>query len=217
MKLLFLLFVSIIPRNYGITVGQSRATALADYNSFGSDSVSFMLSLENNSNQPLTDPQYIEHAGYVYTRPVTVAPNMAEYMTGKKTSYSFLGVSGVVSWNIGDTNKMVVVMYEKPWSTLLFSNSLAVGIFPKGDLTGFFEKMNIGEEEGFERHYYPGDDGWMTPIRYKKDENFVVEASMGDASKGSINIQFWPKSYSGLADPTNDGSKQMVDYYNTED
>ena len=148
MKLLFLLFVSIIPRNYGITVGQSRATALADYNSFGSDSVSFILSLENNSNQPLTDPQYIEHAGYVFTRPVTVAPNMAEYMTGKKTSYSFLGVSGVVSWNIGDTNKMVVVMYEKPWSTLVFSNSLAVGIFPKGDLTGFFEKMNIGEEEG---------------------------------------------------------------------
>ena len=29
----------------------------------------------------------------------------------------------------------------------------------------------------------------MTPIRYKKDENFVVEASMGDAPKGSINVR----------------------------
>ena len=138
-------------------------------------------------------------------------------MTAKKTSYSFYGVSGVVSWKIGDTNMMVVVMYEKPWSTLVYTNSLAVGIFPVGDLTGFFTKMNSGLEHGFERHYYPGADGWMSPIRYKKDPNFVVTGSMADASKGNIQISLWPKSYSGLYDPTNEGDQQIVDYHKREE
>ena len=169
-----------------LTVGQSNATARANYNSFASNSVSFILGLENYSNQPLEEPQYIEHAGEVCDRPVSVAPGIGEYMTAKMSSNSSNGVSGVVSWNIGDTNKMVVVMYEKPCSN---KNSLAVGIFPKGDLTGFFDKMNSGEEQGFERHYYPNTDGVLSPIEYKKDPNFVVTGNMGDAPEGSINVR----------------------------
>ena len=175
--------------------GESHDAARANYNNFPSDSVGFILGMENYSNQTLRDPQYIDHTGYVHDRPVPVAPGYVEYMTGKKTSYSLHGVSGVVSWNIGDTDKMVVVMYEKPWSTLVYTNSLAVGIFPAGDLTGFFSKMNSGLEHGFERHYYPGADGWMSPIRYKKDPNFVATGTMADAPKGNIDVRIPSQNY----------------------
>ena len=156
-----------IPGNYGsIQVGQSHVIARENFNNFGSSSVSFILGLENYSNQQLKNPKYLDYYGYVHDRPQPVAPGVAEYMTAKKASWTFRGVSGVVSWDIGNTNKMVVVMYEKPWSTVLHTNTLAVGIFPKGDLTGFFTKMFSGEEQSFRRDYYPDPDGWMKPQRW---------------------------------------------------
>merc|ERR1712013_864483 len=99
----------------GILPGQSFSTALENYGKFD-HSVAFKLCLENYSNQHLKDPQYLDHSGKVYDPPCPVAPGMAEYMTGHNGNLS--GVSGVVSWGIGDTGKMVVVMYEKPWSHL---------------------------------------------------------------------------------------------------
>ena len=172
--------------NYGhIQVGQSNVIAWENFNNFGSNSVSFIFGLENYSNQQLRNPQYLDYYGYVHDRPHPVAPGVVEYMTAKKASWSFRGVSGVVSWDIGNTNKMVAVMYVKPWSAVLHANTLAVGIFPKGDLSGFFNKMYSGEEQGFRRDHYPG----MKPVRYKDDPDFMVTGTMANANKGSIGVR----------------------------
>jgi len=40
----------------------------------------------------------------------------------------------------------------------------------------------------------------------------MVTGTMADAPKGNIAIQFYPKSFSGLADPSNDGHQQMITY-----
>ena len=186
MKILSILLLCSIPGNYcDIQVGQSAAIARENYNNFGSSTVSFILGLTNYSNQQLKNPQYLDYHGHVHDRPQPVAPGVAEYMTAKKASWTFRGVSGVVSWDIGNTNKMVVAMYEKQWSTVLHTNTLAVGIFPKGDLSGFFNKMYSGEEQGFRRDHYPG----MKPVRYKDDPDFMVTGTMANANKGSIGVR----------------------------
>ena len=191
MKIFFcILLLWSILGNYGhIQVGQSNAIAWENFNNFGSNSVSFIFGLENYSNQQLRNPQYLDYYGYVHDRPHPVASRVEEYMTAKKASWSFRGVSGVVSWDIGSTNKMLVVMYVKPWSAVLHANTLAVGIFPKGDLTGFFTKMFSGEELSFRRHYYPDADGWMKPVQYTDDADFMVTGNMADAPKGNIAVR----------------------------
>ena len=99
----------------------------------------------------------------------------------------------MVKWNIGDTGKMVVVMYDKPWSTLFHTNILAIGIFPKidvvteEDLNSFYNKIYSEDEDGFQRKYFPGLDGWSSPVRYRDDLDFMVDGAMGDAPKSSIN------------------------------
>lgn len=204
MKLLLVLLLGIIHQNYArTTYGQSFAGASANYRNFDS-SFAFKLYLENYSNKYLSEPHYLDHNGYVYDAPQPIGPGMAEMMTGHKASFTVTGVAGVVSWNIGSTNKMVVVMYDLPWSHIFYTNTLAIGIFPKGDLTGFYNKMYNGEEQGFKRHTYPGPGGWSSPIRYRDDPDFMVEGNMGDAHKSGINIQFYPKTASGLASPEDD-------------
>ena len=170
----------------GILPGQSFSTALENYGKFD-HSVAFKLCLENYSNQHLKDPQYLDHSGKVYDPPCPVAPGMAEYMTGHNGNLS--GVSGVVSWGIGDTGKMVVVMYDKPWSHLLHKNTLAIGILPSGDLTTIYDKMHSGEEDGFKRQTFPAPDGTIGPIKFRGDSEFMVVGIMGDAPKSKIDVR----------------------------
>jgi len=187
-------------------LGQSWSTVLSHYNN-NLNSVKIMLRIENYSNQPLGEPQYMFNTGSVYDRPQYVAPGMMEYMTGHKSRWNFRGVSGVVSWNIGNTGKMVVVMYYMPWSGIVHSARLAFGIFPTGNLNTFYNKMYSGEQEGFIRRIY---NRCGNPLRYRDDPDFMVVGDLAEGS-GNIIIQFFPKSTSGLASglaSTYDSSRQ---------
>jgi len=209
MKVILTLFLAAIPGHYArVTAGDSFAPAIANLNNFG-QSVAFMLSLENYSAQYLTNPQYRANTGSVYDRPQPIAPGKAESMTGHKTSHSWRGVSGVVSWDIGNTGKMVVVMYYKPWSTFLNSNTLAIGIFPTADLStgNFYSVMRSGAENGFIRKTIPGPDGWHSSIRFRDDSDYMVDGDMGDAPKATIGIQFYPKTVAGLNDS---GDEELI-------
>jgi len=203
MKLVCLIILGFIPANLvALPVDRSTTfeTALQHFSNFGA-SVAFMLGIENYSNQYLRDPQYISNTGGVYDNPVSVAPAMGEYMTGHKRRWTFRGVSGIVSWNIGNTEKMVVVMYYKPWSNVLHSNRLALGIFPRADLTTtLYNKMYSGEEEGFKRET-SDTEGWNRPLRYRDDPDYMLWGVMAEADHGSIGIELYPKATSGLADP----------------
>merc|ERR1712179_106516 len=202
MKLLLALFLCFLSRHEAeIIEGESFSTAEANYDNF-KQSIAFVLSLENYSNKVLEDPQYYEHCGYVIDKPQRIEPGTSEFMTGRKTSYSFSGVSGVVKWNIGDTGKMVVVVYDKPWSMIYNFNTLALGIFPKKDVVtdedfmSFYNKMHYGEyEDGFHR------DIFGSGIINEDDPDFAVHGVMEDAPKGLILIQLYPKAVSGLEDP----------------
>jgi len=169
----------------GIHAGQSFSTAVKHYENFD-QSVAFKLCLENYTNQHLKDPHYVDHSGQVYDRPQPVAPNMAELMTGHQGDLS--GVSGVVSWDIGDTGKMLVLLYDKQGSDLGHKSMLAIGIFPRGDLTTLYEKMHSGEEDGFKRQTFPDQGGGIRPIRFGDDPDYKAVGQMGDAPKSLIDV-----------------------------
>jgi len=226
MILLFMIILGIIPWNYasititddmfdaGMSVGatsQAQANLFAQ-NIFPKYSIAFMLQVENYYNQFLTEPQYIEHYGHVYNRPQSIAPDMAEIMTGHKAYFSATGCGGVVSWNIGNTDKMMVVMYDIPWNQMFYKNTLALGFFPKGNLTSdFYKKMYYGKEQGFER--VEEDDG--PHLRGKDlDPDFFVEGGMPGAPTIILNIRFYPKTAAGLANPK---YKYKYDEYNEYD
>merc|ERR1712215_28681 len=212
MNILCLLILGFIPWNYadgnyidGITRSDKFAVAESNFRNLGY-SVKFYLYVENYSNQPLTQPQYIEEGGYVFDPPVTVAPGMAEMMTGHKTGWTATGCVGVVSWNIGDTNQMLVVMYDVPWDHTWYSNTIAIGIFPKGDITGFYDKMYYGDtftivdkgngvnrilkDKKFNRWTY---DGSWERFEMYSDSRFSARVAMGASYKPGIRIEFFPK------------------------
>ena len=190
MKVVCLIILGFIPTNFASLPAdrsQSFETAWGHFSNFGA-SVAFILGIENYSNQHLRDPQYLSNTGVVYDAPGSVGPAMGEYMTGHKSSWTFRGVSGIVSWNIGDTEKMVVVMYYKPWSDVFHSNNLALGIFPRADLTTtLYNKMYSGEEEGFKRLTLDSDS--HEPLRYRDDPDYMLKGVMGDADQAMINVR----------------------------
>ena len=122
----------------------------------------------------------------------TIRPGTMEKLFGRKTDHGgATGVRGSVSFNIEGTGKMVVVMYSLPWDKGLYSNWLAVGIFPAQSSTdGFYNKMYHYTEKNFKRKEFFGD---LSPVEYLGDPDFAVSAETGKTSKEQINVKFYPK------------------------
>jgi len=172
-------------------------------------SVAFMLTAENYANQQLTVSQSIIKSGVIVDDAKNIGPGMAEVMSGRKTSMTATGCHGVVSWKIGSTGKMLVVMYDLPYEyhvmtflswvmsddTLWYNNMLAVGIIPQGDITEHYNMMYYGAEDGFKRK--TSTDG--RPLRYNEDPDYYVEADIAGASKCSGYVNLYPKNEDNLA------------------
>jgi len=159
-------------------------------------SVAFQLTVENYANQQLTVSQSIIQSGVRVVRAKNIGPGMSELMSVRKQGWTATGCHGVVSWKIGSTGKMLVVMYDLPYDTLWYSNTLAVGIFPQGDITGHYDMMYSGAEDGFKRREYANS---MSEIGFNEDPDYFVQASMGDASKTSGSVNLYPKNADNLA------------------
>ena len=92
-----------------------------------------------------------------------------------------------MSWRIGNTNKMLVVMYSVPYDHNLYSNWCGVGIFDfVADTSGYFDMMYNNTERGFKRK-----DFWsnLDPLTYKEDSMFVVQATMDNNHKPDIKVR----------------------------
>ena len=69
-----------------------------------------------------------------------VKPGTKEAMAGHKTSNTATGCVGTVAWTLGNTGKMMVVMYSVPFSHDCHKNWLAVGIFTIEGTDDYFNK-----------------------------------------------------------------------------
>jgi len=118
-----------------------------------------------------------------------IGPGLREAMSGHKTA---TGVHGVTSWKIGDTGKMVVVMYNVPNDI----NTLAVGIFPQGDISGHYDIMYSGVEDGFKRITSGSSTGVLW---FGNDPDYAIEGSMDEQSDAVIRVKVYPRSEHNLA------------------
>ena len=112
-------------------------------------------------------------------------PGTKEGLAGHKTGHTATGCEGTVSWKIGNTSRMLVVMYSVPYSHDFHSNWCGAGVFTEQDTSGFLDKMYNGNEVGFKRKEFYDD---VTPLTYEGDADFYVEASMGSSHKSEIEV-----------------------------
>ena len=81
---------------------------------------------------------------------------------------------------------MVVVMYDVPYDHLLYINTLAVGIFPQGDISGYYNIMYSGVEDGFQRMTSGKTSG---QIRSNDDPDYAIGASMNETGDATIRVK----------------------------
>merc|ERR1719154_838169 len=159
-------------------------------------SVAFMLTVSNYANQTLAVSQSIIKSGKAVSDAPDIGPGMIETMSTRKRSMTATGCHGVVSWTIGSTGKMLVVMYDLPYDHIWYSNVLAAGIFPQGDITGHYNMMYSGAEDGFKRETY---SNIIRAVRYSEDPDYFVKATMASPSKSIISVQLYPTNPDNLA------------------
>ena len=165
--------------------------------------VCFTMTIYNYLNKELSYYDKNEVTGVV-PRPsfTTIGQGTMEIMIGRKIDGPPTGVQGTVSFRIEGTNKMVVVMYSLPWDHGLYSNWLAVGIFPLGSTAGFFDKMYYDTEKNFKRKEFYRD---VSSVVYRDDPEFEVSAETGKGHKEQINVKIYPKKVQMLAQKKNGG------------
>ena len=117
--------------------------------------------------------QWKLYTGQVAKPHVLIRPGMKESMSGHKTGYTATGCVGTVSWVIGSTGKMLVVMYSVPYDHNFHSNWCGAGIFKTGDTSNHYKLMYYNAESGFKRkEFYRNVD----PVVYE-DSDFTVSPS----------------------------------------
>ena len=81
---------------------------------------------------------------------------------------------------------MVVVMYDVPYDHLLYINTLAVGIFPQGDISGYYDIMYSGVEDGFQRvtSGRASEELW-----FGDDPDYAIRGIMAETSDTGIQVK----------------------------
>ena len=136
----------------GISAGASVAGASSGFSTM-SDSVRYMVEIDNFTDQPLELVRSEIHSGYVG------APPAPAIMPGEKESYNFhkgagaTGAIGAVAYRIGGSNNVAAITISCPYNFNWSSNTLALGIYqwePKKvkRMTGnhIYNKMYWGTE-----------------------------------------------------------------------
>jgi len=161
-----------------------------------SSTVAYHLTVENYSNRTLVAHQH-KASGWTKLEQKTILPQYAEAMMGSKTGWTATGCTGTATWKIGDTGKMLVVMWSIPFDQNWYSNWCAVGIMPvQEDTSDLWDKMYYGPELNFTRkEFYDSDPrlDYTTP-------DFAVYAGMGSSHKTYMTVTFclkeeWEKMF----------------------
>ena len=159
----------------------------------------FRLEVENYSDQRLHYHEYKIQKGKAVREapPVDIEPGTSEAMAGRSRAGA-LGCYGTVSWIIGNSGKMIVIMYSCPFDHNLYKNWLSVGIFDKGSTKGFANKMYYKRQNGFKRKKFHKD---LSPLFYgTKGLPFAIKATMENSYKPEIRVQLYPTTVQRLAD-----------------
>ncbi|KAH3751516.1 tereporin-Ca1-like [Dreissena polymorpha] len=134
-----------------IIAGSSLAGTTIENLALGTGySVSMAMEVSNFTPYVLGDPKVTTNSGGITMSPKVIQPNYKEAMVATKTAYSTGGTFGVVSWEIAEKSRRIVVMWSVPYNHNFYSNWLAVGI----------TKQNLNHDSGWadQMYYYGSND-----------------------------------------------------------
>jgi len=182
-------------------VAKTWANIVANKNN-QANGVGFMLTVENYTTNTLTSHKKEENTGQDWSwyyglekkgfeKLYKIEPSTSGAIFGKNYSscLEFTGSTGTVSWTIGKTNKMLVVMYSVPWDQNLYSNWLGVGIFDVGDTRASFDTMYYKSADTlFDKKEFCHN---LDPFVFKGAEGFNVEAEMDASHMSKIMVKLY--------------------------
>merc|ERR1711935_16787 len=168
-------------------------------------SVRFLLGVNNFTKYSLTPLQRYAGGGTFGGSQVNVRSGFRAAVTGMKTSGTATGCWGIMSWKIGKTDKVLIMMYSVPYDKNLHTNWCGVGI---SKLTN--TKNLIGNtKEVFNRMYYGEPGTWfkrqafykvIKNLEFEGDDTFNVSMIMGSSSITDMTVSFKPKFRKDLSD-----------------
>merc|ERR1712025_366937 len=165
-------------------------------------SVRFFLDFQNYTKLKLTPHKKYVGGGILEEWGKIVEGGTKEAITGRKSSWTATGCWGTMSWKIGKTEKVLIVMYSIPYDTNLHSNWLGCGIYTEKDVKNLsmeeaFNRMNYGEPaEWFKRREYSDS---TAALKFDGDNTFKVNTIIGTSSQSTWRLEFSPKYRKDLA------------------
>ena len=166
--------------------------------------------LENWSKHPLGSPLVVLEHGKASNRYRLkgVSPGSVEFQALEQDG-AFTGVSGVVHWSIGDTEKVLSLMVSIPYNPQLWDSWVAVGITASHRVPDY-NAMYSGTP----------DSSWFVrsktgrKLEFADSELIVVIDSDGGTSKPVVRLSVVPREEAALApvvDARMKGRQPVVD------
>jgi len=154
--------------------------------------------IENWTKWTLTDPTIHLEGGYVAVPPTPISPGTKEIMITRKGN-GWAGSYGTVSWYIPQLKRRVYAMWSAPYSHMIFSNVLAVGMSMKGftetqghdDFNMMYWKPVPTEDTqriNFRRNVFRNQ---VDPVEYS-DNRIQVTGTMGTQHHARVHIVVKP-------------------------
>lgn len=145
------------------------------------------IKVKNRSQFRLKYKEASLNYGLTSRPPVSIPAGSEMSMLMHKYGWTATGTSGFVSWKIGDTNDMLVIMWSVPFNQNIYSNHLGFGIFQIEDNVDFFKKMYDGQQDAtFCKQKFRK---CVQPMEYTKN-GFKIDGVMGTAHKCDVYITF---------------------------
>jgi len=167
----------------------------SDYNAQYA-TVNFTFYLENQTGFDLRLHQKQVVQGWVKTVIVTAKANETQRMEGRHLSATATGCVGSIAWSIGDTGKILVVMYSVPYDKNLYSNWLSVGIFDATQKSRNYNHQNGNIEDFYTRMYYNSQVDFARKDFYRdtnpvffSSNNFRIQGVMDSSSTPVISVK----------------------------
>jgi len=166
------------------SVGSSVKKATTAFASFPHN-VKFLMETSNFTDQNLQHHEFKTNSGYMIEKPQNIRAGMKESLSGHKAMDTATGCAGTVAWTIGNSGKMLVVMYSVPYSHDFSTNWCGVGIFNKADTSKHFNMMFYDGEQGFKRKQFYYD---TNSVSYS-NSGYTMEAEMDQSHTPTIKIK----------------------------
>ena len=169
--------------------GNSLQTVQCKYEGFTVD-VCFKLELRNYTSFKLIANEPYATTSHVYYPSTDVKPGEWELIAGRKSRSSLRGLECVFTWNIGDTGKILSVMFYLPYTLVVGKgNQLAIGIHDVWKTWPAKEKlkqMYAEDQTNFENKFFSGN---VEAIRHSDDKSrFSVVGLMGKDQNSHIVV-----------------------------